>query len=176
MIKHLSCKIKYVVLILGGQFRSNELTQKTLETRLLWISSIITSPLEWYVKFIIKITLTLVYEQRASKPRESRHWRTSASLLFGSPNREFWSDEPCEIIRSIFDQAVIDEAPPPGGLFISSTLVGGGGGLDREEGFFNVVKMMVSILHKVLECKVEKASAHEKLDVITNKSELPAHE
>ena len=53
---------------------------------------------------------------------------------------------------------------------------GGGGGLDREEGFFNVVKMMVSILHKVLECKVEKASAHEKLDVITNKSELPAHE
>ena len=68
--------------------------------------------------------------------------------------------------------------PPPGGLFISSTLVGGGGGGggDKEEGFFNGVKMMVSILHKVLECKVEKASAHEKLDVITNKSELPAHE
>ena len=68
--------------------------------------------------------------------------------------------------------------PPPGGLFISSTLVGGGGGggLDREEDFFNVVKMMVSIFHKVLECKVEKALPHEKLDVITNKSELPAHE
>ena len=66
--------------------------------------------------------------------------------------------------------------PPFPGLFISSTLVGGGGGLDREEGFFNVVKMMVSILHKVLECKVKKAPAHGKLDVITNKAELPAHE
>ena len=67
--------------------------------------------------------------------------------------------------------------PPPAGLFISSTLVGWGGGwVDREESFFDVVKMMVSILHKVLECKVEKAPAHEKLDVITNKSELPAHE
>ena len=67
---------------------------------------------------------------------------------------------------------------PPPGLFISSTLVrwGGGGWVDREESFFDVVKMMVSILHKVLECKVEKAPAHEKLDVITNKSELPAHE
>ena len=52
----------------------------------------------------------------------------------------------------------------------------GGGGGDREEGFFNFVRMVVSILHKVPECKVEKAPAHEKLDVITNKSELPAHE
>ena len=51
-----------------------------------------------------------------------------------------------------------------------------GGGIDREEGFFNVVKMMVSIRHKVLECKVEKAPAHEKLHVITNKSELPGYE
>ena len=69
-------------------------------------------------------------------------------------------------------------SPAPAGLFISSTLVGweGGGGFDREESFFNVVKMMVSILHKVLECKVEKAPAHEKLNVITKKSELPAHE
>ena len=66
--------------------------------------------------------------------------------------------------------------PAPAGLFISRTLVGWGGGFDREESFFNVVKMMVSILHKVLECKVEKAPAHEKLDVITKKSELPAHE
>ena len=80
-----------------------------------------------------------------------------------------------------FDRYLIEQSsmklPPGGGLFISSTLVGsGGGGLDREEGFFNVVKMMVSILHKVLECKMEKAPAHEKLDVIANKSELPAHE
>ena len=66
--------------------------------------------------------------------------------------------------------------PAPAGLFISSMLVGWGGGVDREESFFNGVKMMVSILHKVLECKVEKAPAHEKLDVITKKSELPAHE
>lgn len=36
--------------------------------------------------------------------------------------------------------------------------------------------MMVSILHKAVESKVEKAPAHEKLDVITNKSEFPAHE
>ena len=35
---------------------------------------------------------------------------------------------------------------------------------------------MVSILQKVLESKVEKAPAREKLDVITNKSEFPAHE
>ena len=77
------------------------------------------------------------------------------------------------------DRYLIEQSsmkPPFPGLFISSTLVGGGGGLDREEGFFNVVKMMVSILHKVLECKVEKAPAHGKLDVITNKAELPAHE
>ena len=68
--------------------------------------------------------------------------------------------------------------PPPGGLIYLSHVSGRGwgGGLDREEGFFDVVKMMVSIIHKVLECKVEKAPAHGKLDVITNKSELPAHE
>ena len=78
-----------------------------------------------------------------------------------------------------FDRYLIEQSsmkpppPPPAGLFISSTLVGW---VDREESFFDVVKMMVSILHKVLECKVEKAPAHEKLDVITNKSELPAHE
>ena len=38
--------------ILGGQFRSSKLTQMTLETHLLWISSITTSPLEWYVCLI----------------------------------------------------------------------------------------------------------------------------
>ena len=79
-----------------------------------------------------------------------------------------------------FDRYLIEQSsmkPPFPGLFISSTLVGWvGAGLDREEGFFNAVKMMVSILHKVLECKVEKAPAHEKLDVITNKSELPGYE
>ena len=50
---------------------------------------------------------------------------------------------------------------PPGGLFISNTL--GGGGLNRDgrvlegEGLFKLVKMVVSALHKELECKVESS-------------------
>ena len=49
----------------------------------------------------------------------------------------------------------------------------GGGGL------INLVKMMVSVLHEELECKVKKLN-HKKLEVmqlrIKNKSELPTHE
>ena len=53
-------------------------------------------------------------------------------------------------------------------------MTGGGGG-----GLINLAKMMVSILHEELECKVEKLN-HKKLEVmqlrIKNKSELPTHE
>ena len=52
-------------------------------------------------------------------------------------------------------------------------LRGGGGGLS------NVVKMVVSVLHKELGCKVEKLK-YKKLEFmqprIKNKSELPTHE
>ena len=50
---------------------------------------------------------------------------------------------------------------------------GGGGGLS------NLVKMVVSVLHKELGCKVEKLK-YKKLEFmqprIKNKSELPTHE
>ena len=50
---------------------------------------------------------------------------------------------------------------PPGCLFISDKFRGGGGlnrdgGLVREAGLFNLEKAMVSVLHKELECKVDK--------------------
>ena len=61
--------------------------------------------------------------------------------------------------------------PPPAGLIISNTYQG--------RGLFNVTKTMVSILHKELECKVEKFK-YKKLEVIQprieNNSELPASE
>ena len=52
--------------------------------------------------------------------------------------------------------------PLPFGLFKSNKLQGGGGGVIEpacvleKEGLFNLVKMVVSALHKELECKVEK--------------------
>ena len=51
---------------------------------------------------------------------------------------------------------------PPGGLFISSPFeVGGGGviemgGLFKRGDLFNLKTTMVSVLHKELDCKVEK--------------------
>ena len=55
---------------------------------------------------------------------------------------------------------------PPGGLF-QTHLSGGGGGL------FNLAKTMVSVLHKELDCGVEKLK-YEKLEImqqrIKNKS------
>ena len=62
--------------------------------------------------------------------------------------------------------------PPEGGL-ISNTFVGGGGGL------FNLATTTVSVLHKELECRVEKLK-YEKLEImqqrIKNKSEVPVGE
>ena len=49
--------------------------------------------------------------------------------------------------------------PFPFGLFISNTFQGGlieTGHVLEKEGLFNLVKMVVSALHKELECKVEK--------------------
>ena len=47
--------------------------------------------------------------------------------------------------------------PPPGGggLFISSSYWGGGG-LYRDRGLFNLELMMVPVVHKELEYKVDK--------------------
>ena len=53
---------------------------------------------------------------------------------------------------------------PPGGLFTSSPFEGGGGGgglienggLFKRGGLFNLKTTMVSVLHKELDCKVEK--------------------
>ena len=39
---------------------------------------------------------------------------------------------------------------------MSGVGVGGGGGLIEMGGLFDLAKMMVSVLHKELECKVEK--------------------
>ena len=61
-----------------------------------------------------------------------------------------------------------------------------GGGLDRDRGsylkggsVFNLAKTMVSVLHKELECKMEKFK-YKKLEVmqlgIKNKSSLPVSE
>ena len=63
----------------------------------------------------------------------------------------------------------------PGGLFISNTF-GGEGVLNRSGGLLNLENMMVSVLHKGLEYKVENLS-NKKLEVmqtrIKNTSELP---
>ena len=50
---------------------------------------------------------------------------------------------------------------PPGDLFISSPFEGGGGviemgGLFERGDLFNLKMTMVSVLHKELDCKVEK--------------------
>ena len=71
-------------------------------------------------------------------------------------------------------------------LLFQPHLMGGGGGLyrDRESylkggSVFNLAKTMVSVLHKELECKMEKFK-YKKLEVmqlgIKNKSELPVGE
>ena len=61
-------------------------------------------------------------------------------------------------------------------LIISSTFQGGGG-LILERGLFNLTKTMVSVLHKELECKVEKFK-YRNLEVMQSririKSKLPA--
>ena len=63
-------------------------------------------------------------------------------------------------------------SPPPGGGLISNTFVGGGG-------LFNLATTTVSVLHKELECRVEKLK-YEKLEImqqrIKNKSEVPVGE
>ena len=60
----------------------------------------------------------------------------------------------------------------PGGGVISNTFVGGGG-------LFNLATTTVSVLHKELECGVEKLK-YEKLEImqqrIKNKSEVPVGE
>ena len=81
---------------------------------------------------------------------------------------------------------LLTPSPLPPGLFISNTFEGEtgsievGGLFDRlGGGLINLAKMMVSVLHEELECKVEKLN-HKKLEVmqlrIKNKSELPTHE
>ena len=69
----------------------------------------------------------------------------------------------------------------PGGLVYFISFWGGWGlietgGLFEREGLFNLEKTVVSVLHKELECKVEKLK-YRKLDVmqprIKNKSNLP---
>ena len=61
---------------------------------------------------------------------------------------------------------------PRGGGVISNTFVGGGG-------LFNLATTTVSVLHKELECGVEKLK-YEKLEImqqrIKNKSEVPVGE
>ena len=60
--------------------------------------------------------------------------------------------------------------PKSSSLFLSDTFdgrgVGGGGGEVKEtEGLFNLAKMVVLVLHKDLECKVEKLK-YKKLEVM----------
>ena len=73
--------------------------------------------------------------------------------------------------------------PSPSGLIYFKHAVGGGGGgikgtggLFGREGLFNLAKMVVSVLHKELECKVKKLK-YKKSEVmqlrIKNKSKLP---
>ena len=64
--------------------------------------------------------------------------------------------------------------PPPGGAYFFHAHLGAGGG----GGFLNLKKMMVSVLHKELEYKVEnlkykKVGGHARIRI---KSELPAGE
>ena len=70
--------------------------------------------------------------------------------------------------------------------YLFQTHLRGGGGLNRDRGdylkggsVFNLAKTMVSVLHKELECKMEKFK-YKKLEVmqlgINNKSELPVGE
>ena len=69
--------------------------------------------------------------------------------------------------------------PPPNTFDGERGLIEIGGLFERRGGLINLVKMMVSVLYKELECKVEKLN-HKKLEVmqprIKNKSELPTHE
>ena len=55
----------------------------------------------------------------------------------------------------------IKPPPPPGGLIISNTFQGGGGLIWGRD----LTKTMVSVLHKKLECKVEKFK-YKKLEVV----------
>ena len=72
---------------------------------------------------------------------------------------------------------------PPGGLFISNTfgrgLIEMGGLKFWERGLFNLAKLMVLVLHKELEYKVEKLK-YKKLEIMQlrnkNKSKLPVGE
>ena len=45
---------------------------------------------------------------------------------------------------------------PPGGLIYFKPIWGGGGGVNRDGGLFKLETMMVSVLYKELENKVEK--------------------
>ena len=67
---------------------------------------------------------------------------------------------------------------PPRGLNYFK-YISGGGELIWERALFNVTKTMVSVVHKDLECKVEKFK-YKKLEVmqprIESNSELPASE
>ena len=58
---------------------------------------------------------------------------------------------------------------PPGGLICFKNTWGVGGGLFERRSLFNLAQMMVSVLHKELEYKVEKPR-------IVNKCELPVGE
>ena len=54
--------------------------------------------------------------------------------------------------------------PPRRGAYLLQTSLGGGlieTEAFREAGFFNLEKTMVSVLHKELECKVEKLKVRE---------------
>ena len=66
-----------------------------------------------------------------------------------------------------------------GDYYFISNIFEGGGALIEMGGLFNLAKKMVSILHKELECIVEKLK-YKKLEVmqmgLKNKSELPAGE
>ena len=65
-----------------------------------------------------------------------------------------------------------NKSPGGGGFFISNTFEGVGGGLKRDRGFtwdkgglIDFAETEVSVLHKELECKVEKLK-YTKLEVI----------
>ena len=45
---------------------------------------------------------------------------------------------------------------PPGGAYLFQAHLRGGGGLIETGGLFNLKTTMVSVLHKELDCKVEK--------------------